>query len=199
MFMCILKKMTSKYYVVLNIIDPTGRENCIIDIQAKIIRTNSSRKKGEIFLSSDYPFSKNIIYFKDYNITTFHKKIKFLNILDSVEINIKPLPNAVAGHLKTPRNCGWNHFVHSDHKIEIQIWNSENKIDSILLEKIKNMQVVPILLEYIGKFRSFTKILQIPKNVYGLVGFEFNKQEELYNITAIHVENDKIHLFEKQN
>ncbi|XWV26406.1 putative orfan [Tupanvirus soda lake] len=190
--------MIGRYYVVLNIIDQSGRENCAIDVQDKIIRTGGSKKNGEIFLSSDYPYGKNATYFKNYSVITFHDKIKFLNILDTFEIHTKPLSNAVAGHLKTPKNCGWNHFVHEDHKIEIQIWSEENKVDSILLETVKKMEVVPIMLEYVGKFRSFTKVLKIPENIYGLVGFEFNKQEELYTITAIHVENNRIHLYERQ-
>lgn len=191
----------SKLYVVLNVISPSGLENQMVRI-TKLSEPKYDKWQGE------GPGGPSIRVIESFDWIENPGKPKYQYIVRGLSLmrNKTPVKRKSTPVLSIVHTDPWNKYVHESHRIEIQIWRADTKIDSIMLDPTKNLPVKDFIRylsssEYLSEYP--TKMLVIQENKYGLLGLKFYKDQKtnngLYIIHGIFVTDNDIDKFETHN
>lgn len=180
------------YHIRLNIVSPQGLENQIIKITETQKKMNKSSENDKKY-SSGFPFPNYHTIISKYEFGSIADPLCFYrcNIVAAGE-NVYESKNI----LYLDSNICWNKLVHPNYKLELQIWNHNRKIKSIITDPIKLLETKS-LSELFPKYIFDTKVFLIPKNNYGILGVEFSRKGELYHLLAIHIDESKADLYDE--
>lgn len=178
-----------KYYVILDIVSPDGKHNQVVNITETEHLMNAEKRSDEqILYHSDYPFGKGCTIVKKYDFGITDEKLLYYISHDS---DRRPMIN---DQLSLCRDIKWNNFVHEKYSLELQIWCGEKMVDTLKMGPVGSLPIISVKRTS-HNYEYDWDILGIPNNPYGLIGFEFIKECELFTLQSIYIDRSKIGLY----
>jgi len=185
----------AKYHARLNIIGPTGLENQV----RRVLKTEIKDGSGGYYLNdivyiSHYPLYNAYTVITQYDFMAAEEVPKFFRC---VNINAGFNTTKPTDYLSLPNSSCWNKFVHRDHKMQLQVWKGETKVDSITLGPTISLErkTVP---KKIGNFSSELDIFVVPQNPYGILGVGHQAKNNVFRIIELHIDEQKIDMYEER-